>query len=275
MDKRKLESPQAIRTIFFDAGFTLLRTSPSLIEICQDVCQREGLHLDIEQITRQLPEAEAYFFEAIKTNRRTWASEAAIVRFWDGYYKALLRPFVAEEDETLLERCVQEIIKEFEQHTRWELYPDVLPTLQALQGNGFTLGIISDWGASLAPIISGLDLPRYFDCLIISAVARHAKPEPGLYELALQRAGAIPDYAIHIGDSYIQDVLGARTVGITPILIDRPGKLRPEDMDCILIRDLQEVLNLLEISTTESTTAPGAQVSMSNTRSYHRDSEDI
>jgi HAD superfamily hydrolase (TIGR01549 family) len=244
----RLEAPQAIRTIFFDAGFTLLRTSPSLVEICQDVCRREGLHLDSAQISERRPAAEAYFIEAIKANRRTWASEEAIVQFWSGYYKALLRPSMAEGNEALLERCVQQIIKDFDQHTRWELYPDVLPTLQALQGKDFTLGIISDWGVSLASIIVGLDLPRYFDCLIISAVTRHAKPEPGLYELALQRAGAIPDYAIHIGDSYIQDVLGARSVGITPILIDRPGKLRPQEMDCLVIHDLREVLDMLEIA---------------------------
>ncbi|HEU5368962.1 MAG TPA: HAD-IA family hydrolase [Ktedonobacterales bacterium] len=248
MSVMKLEAPQAIRTIFFDAGFTLLRTSPSLAEICQDVCQREGVPADLEQISRQLPEAEAYFSEAIKANRRTWASEASITLFWNGYYKALLRPFIAAENEALLERCAQEIIREFDQHTRWELFPDVLPTLQALQGRGFTLGIISDWGVNLASIISGLDLPRYFDCLIVSAVSRYAKPEPGLYELALQRAGAIPDYAIHIGDSYIHDVLGARAVGITPILIDRPGKLRTDEVDCLLIRDLREVLDLLEIA---------------------------
>jgi putative hydrolase of the HAD superfamily len=247
MSIMKLEAPQAIRTIFFDAGFTLLRTTPSLAEICQDVCQREGVQVDQGQISRQLPEAEAYFLEAAKANRRTWASEDAIALFWNGYYKALLRPFIGEENEALLERCAQEIIKEFEQHTRWELFPDVLPTLQALQGKGFTLGIISDWGVNLASIIYSLDLPRYFDCLIISAVSRYAKPEPGLYELALQRAGAIPDYAIHIGDSYIHDVLGARAVGVTPILIDRPGKLRADEVDCILIRDLREVLDLLEI----------------------------
>ncbi len=247
MHMTQLESPQAIRTIFFDAGFTLLRTSPSLVEICQDVCRREGVHLGIEQVSRQLPAAEAYFFEAMKANRRTWASEAAIVSFWDGYYKALLRPCIEDANEALLERCAQEIIKEFDLHTRWELYPDVLPTLQALQGRGFTLGIISDWGGNLASIIAGLDLPRYFDCLIISAVTRHAKPEPGLYELALQRANAIPDYAIHIGDSYIHDVLGARAVGITPILIDRPGSLRAEEVDCLLIHDLREVLDLLDI----------------------------
>jgi putative hydrolase of the HAD superfamily len=251
----KLESPQAIRTIFFDAGYTLLRASPSVIEVCQDVCQQHGLRLGVDQLATQLPAAEAHFMEAIKANRRTWASEQDIRLIWTGYYQALLHPFVVEEQRALLNRCVQEIIDEFGQHTRWELFPDALPTIQALQDRRFTLGIISDWGISLAPIISGLDLTRYFDCLIISAVTRHAKPEPDLYDLALQRVGGIADYAIHIGDSYIYDVLGARAAGMTPILIDRPGRVRAEDIDCILIRDLRELLNLLEIPAISTPTA--------------------
>ena len=245
--QQKLEAPQAIRTIFFDAGYTLLRASPSIIEVCQEVCQQLGLHLDIDQLSRQIPKAEAYLLKTLKANRRVWASEQDIRSIWNGYYKTLLRPFIAEENDAQLERHAQEILTEFGWHTRWELYPDVLPTLQALQGRGFTLGIISDWGIDLAPIIYGHDLPRYFDCLIISAVARYAKPEAGLYDLALQRAEAIADYAIHIGDSYILDVLGARSVGITPILIDRAGKWRAEDLDCLIIHDLREVLDLLEI----------------------------
>jgi len=252
---QKLEAPQAIRTIFFDAGYTLLRAFPSVVEVCQEVCQQHGLHLDARRLAEQLPEAEAYFLEAIKANRRTWASEQDIRFIWTGYYTALLRPFIAEENEALLAECVQEIIDEFGQHTRWELFPDVLPTLQALQGKGFTLGIISDWGANLAPIIYGLDLPRYFDCLIISAITRYAKPDPGLYDLALQRAGGIADYAIHIGDSYIHDVLGARSVGITPILIDRSGAVHAEEVDCIVIRDLREALDLLEIALMPAPTA--------------------
>lgn len=247
MQHIKLEAPQAIRTIFFDAGFTLLRPSPSVTEVCQIVCRQYGLHLDSEQLSAQMAAAEAYFREAGTLAQRTWASQEAITRFWIGYYKALLRPFIAEENEALLDRCVHAIIDEFTQHTSWELFPDVLPTLQALQGRGFTLGIISDWETSLSSIIAGLDLGHYFDCLVISAVTRYAKPEYRLYETALQRANAIPDYAIHIGDSYIHDVLGARSVGITPILIDRPGLLRAEDIDCHLIRDLREVLKLLEI----------------------------
>ena len=247
MQVMKLNSPQAIRTIFFDAGFTLIRPSPSMLDVCQAVCRQYGLHLDSDALAQQLPAAEAYFFEAARRNQRTWANEEAITLFWAGYYRALLRPFIAEDNEPLLERCVLAIIHEFDRHTSWELFPDVLPTLQALQGRDFTIGIISDWGANLIPIISGLDVGRYFDCVIISAVTRYAKPEAALYDLALRRANAIPDYAIHIGDSYIHDVLGARSVGITPILLDRPGLLRAEDIDCILIRDLREVLDLLDL----------------------------
>jgi putative hydrolase of the HAD superfamily len=251
MQHTRLPAPQAIRTIFFDAGYTLLRPSPSVIEICQEVCRKNGLHLDAERLKQAFHTAEGFFREAAKANPRTWADEQTIFRFWAAYYTALLRPLIAEHNDHLLDQTVYEIIREFGTHTRWELFPDVLPTLQALEGKGFTLGIISDWEISLARIIQGLDLARYFDCLIISAATRYSKPEPALYDLALRRADAIADYAIHIGDSYIHDVLGARSVGITPVLIDRGNRLQPEQMDCLVIHDLREVLDLLEISLIE------------------------
>jgi putative hydrolase of the HAD superfamily len=69
-----------------------------------------------------------------------------------------------------------------------------------------------------------------------------------LYDLALQRCNAIADYTLHIGDSYVQDVLGARAVGITPILLDREGKLTESHVDCLLIHSLHELLDLLEVS---------------------------
>ena len=40
-----LEQPQSIRTIFFDAGFTLLYPHPSTPEICQRICQQLDLHM--------------------------------------------------------------------------------------------------------------------------------------------------------------------------------------------------------------------------------------
>ena len=134
----------------------------------------------------------------------------------------------------------------FDSGESYALFPDVIPTLDALEARGLTLGVVSDWGAGLAAIMRHHDLTRYFDFAVVSATARLAKPNPGLYQLALQRADAIPDYALHVGDSYVRDVLGARAAGVQAALLDRPRAVRPEQVDCPLIHDLRELLPLLD-----------------------------
>jgi len=241
------EQPQSIRTVFFDAGFTLIRPNPSTPEICQQVCQRLNLHIHLDAVKQRMNEAEDYYLRQMRLNRHTWGSEEAIAKFWTGYYMNLLRPFVEEHDEARLYQLGQSINEEFDKHTSWQLYPDVLPTLNALRAHGYKLGVISDWGIALGPILRNLKLTPYFDCLLVSAVTRHPKPSPHLYDLALQRANSIADYTLHIGDSYIHDVLGARAVGITPVLLDRPGNLTESNVDCLLVHSLTELLDLLEV----------------------------
>ncbi len=243
-----LEQPQSIRTIFFDAGFTLLHSSPSDLDLCLHICHQLDLHLLREELEQSLVSAEDYFFRHMRLHRHTWSNEAAIAEFWQGYYTTLLRPFVEEHDERRLCQLANTIVQEYRKHTSWELYPDVLPTLETLRSHGYTLGIISDWDIALGPILRKLHLTPYFDCLIISAATRHAKPSPRLYELALERSNSIADYSLHIGDSYINDVLGARAVGITPILLDRAHRLDVQYIDCILVHSLTDILNLLEVA---------------------------
>ena len=240
------EQPQSIRTVFFDAGFTLIRPYPSTPEICQQICQRLNLHIHLDAVKERMTEAQDYYYRQMRLNRHTWGSEQAISEFWISYYMNLLRPFIEEHDEPRLYQLAQVINQEFDKHTSWEVYSDVFPTLEALRRHKYTLGVISDWGISLGPILRRLNLTPYFDCLLVSAVTRHAKPSPLLYEMALERANSIADYTLHIGDSYIHDVLGARAVGMTPVLLDRPGHLEESNVDCLLIHSLTELLDLLE-----------------------------
>ncbi|HZU67992.1 MAG TPA: HAD-IA family hydrolase [Ktedonobacteraceae bacterium] len=242
-----LEQPQAIRTIFFDAGYTLLHPNPSTAEICQQVCERLHLHLHLDEVKNRMLDAEEYFWRQTRQRYQTWASEETITEFWVGYYMNLLRPFIEEHDEPRLYQLALAITREFDQHTSWQLYPDVLPTLEALRKQNYTLGVISDWGIALSAILRRLRLTDYFDCLLISAATRHAKPSPTLYERALQRANSIADYTLHVGDSYIHDVLGARAVGITPVLLDRQRTLEESNVDCLLVHSLTDLLQLLEI----------------------------
>lgn len=247
----KLEQPQSMRTIFFDAGFTLLQPHPSVAEICHQVCQQLSLHVHLEQLQEQIEIAEDFYFRHVRSNPHTWASNQDIDSFWIEYYTHLLRPFIEEHDEKRLYQLATTINTEFEKHTSWQLYPDVYETLETLHTRGYSLGVISDWGISLGPILRQLQLTRYFDCVLISAATRHAKPSPTLYDLALQRANAIPDYTIHIGDSYINDVLGARAVGITPVLLDRAHRVTEQTLDCLLVHSLTELLDILEVERLE------------------------
>src|SRR5260370_10475077 len=160
----------------------------------------------------------------------------------------MLRPLVEEKDEIRLHQLAETVNREYDSHTSWQLYPDVLPTVEALRvSQRYTLGAISDWGLSLGPILQGLRLNTYFEHLLVSAMTGHAKPSPTLYETALARANSIADYSLHIGDSYTLDVLGARSVGITPVLLDRKRRLTPDQVDCLLIHSLSELLPLLEV----------------------------
>lgn len=244
----KLEQPQSIRTVFFDAGFTLLHPSPSILVVCQQVCQQLGLHLDLNQLQQGMESAEKFRFRQLQSSRFVWADEQAIAAFWFSYYRSLLQPLIAEQDQARLDQLVRAITGEFEKHTNWQLYSDVKPTLEACRARGYSLGVISDWNVALGPLLRQFDLTQYFDCLVVSAIARHAKPSPTLYDMALERVNAIPDYTIHIGDSYIHDVLGARAVGITPILLDRTDSLAENKVDCLLVHSLYELLDLLEIT---------------------------
>lgn len=244
----QLEQPQAIRTLFFDVGFTLIYPHPSDLEICLQVCARLGLHLHQDDIESRLREAQDFYLRQMRANRHVWASETAIAEFWSTYYINMLRPLVEEQDEKRLRQLAEAIHHEYDSHTTWRLYSDVIPTLEALRASQrYTLGAISDWGISLGPILQRLQLNNYFDCLLISAAIGHGKPAPALYEAALERANAIADYTLHIGDSYTLDVLGARAVGMTPLLLDRKRHLRQSQVDCLLIHSLDDILQLLEI----------------------------
>jgi putative hydrolase of the HAD superfamily len=242
------DQPQSIRTIFIDAGFTLLHPYPSTAEVCQQVCQRLDLYVHLDTVKEGMADAQDYYYRHIRFNRHTWGSDAAITEFWTAYYMNLLRPCLAEHDEPRLYQLARAINEEFDKHTSWEIYPDVIPTLETLRRHKYTLGVISDWGIALGPILSRLKLTPYFDCLLVSAMTGYAKPSPALYELALQRANAIADYSLHVGDSYIYDVLGARAAGIAPVLLDRAGVLQANNVDCLLIHSLNDLLDLLEVA---------------------------
>lgn len=242
-----LEHPQSVRAVFFDAGFTMLAPHPSVIEIAARVCAERGTPIDAERLEANLPAAERSLRARARELPWAWSDEATIAAMWTNYFTVLLGESLAEMSAGEAEACVRDVVQAYEHSTSYALYPDVIPALRALKARGLTLGVISDWGVGLGLILRHHDLVQYFDFAVVSAAVRLAKPDPKLFETALHRADAIGDYALHIGDSYVLDVLGARAAGITPVLIDRNRQHDPSRLDCLVVNDLYGLLDLLEV----------------------------
>jgi putative hydrolase of the HAD superfamily len=244
---RGLAHPHAVRAVFFDVGYTLLAPYPSVVDVAERALDELGLSVERACLEQHLPAAERHLQRTVRAAPQTWADNQAINTVWAGYFTELLGPCLPELGEERLRETVALVFNRFEHHTSYALYSDVVPVLRTLHARGLTLGVISDWGIGLGPILHAHGLNQYFDFAVVSAALRHAKPHPWLFEIALQRADAIPDYTIHIGDSYVLDVLGARSVGIEAVLIDRPGRIDPGVVDVPVVRDLYGLLDLLEL----------------------------
>ena len=105
------------------------------------------------------------------------------------------------------------------------LYEDVVPALQHLRDTGFKLAIVSNWDTPLEPLTERIGIAKYFDAIVAShdVRVRSEKPDSHIFNCALAAVGVSAEEVVHVGDTYAADIVGARGVGIRPILLDRDG----------------------------------------------------
>jgi putative hydrolase of the HAD superfamily len=96
--------------------------------------------------------------------------------------------------------------------------PGATDAIAALQGAGLAVVIVTNsngHGEENLRASGFAGIP-----VIDSTVVGVAKPDPRIFEIALERAGADPGATVHVGDALVNDVVGARAAGITPIHFD-------------------------------------------------------
>jgi 2-haloalkanoic acid dehalogenase type II len=130
----------------------------------------------------------------------------------------------------------------FQVTTKVELYPEALEVLNAL-------------GPVRAAIVSNADhehvaawkfkWPVQF--VLISEAVQAYKPDPLVFRRALQQLGLEPHEVLHVGDSDIDDVGGAKAAGLRVAWLNRNGRPRRPEVPApdYEIRDLTELLPFL------------------------------
>lgn len=195
-----------INAVFIDyMGATVDEHSPEMAEIVRRICKNSGVH-DPKQVQR-----------FILDNRRRYES--------DSYLESYLT-----EDE-----IVDRLISDMEAQIGLTEDPAILRDL--IRRHWVNAPVFPDARAFFEQcpvpiyIITNIGLPYMERALarnglkaagVISAdTVRVYKPRRELFEEALRISGCAPDEAVHIGDSYDTDVVGARAAGIRPILLLR------------------------------------------------------
>ena len=194
--------------------------------------------------------------QSFEASLRRIASRYRVEINWEGYGEAIENLFVgasvsnppthalSESVMTIMMRQCEFIrelgIQEHVEQIAWELlqsghplfaatnatlYDDVLPTLEHLRNAGFKLAIVSNWDTPLNPLTERLGIAEYFDTITASHDMRvkSEKPDPHIFNYTLETIGVSAAETVHIGDTYAADIVGARDVGIRPILLDRDG----------------------------------------------------
>ncbi len=210
------------KAIFFDAGGTLVHPYPSVGEVYAEVGKRYGSPATPAELEHSFREV---WLKHDGLNRLQSHSDEKMER---NFWKTLVEEvFTATGGVNDFENFFAELYDLFARPEVWRLYPDVEDLLKNLKKQGKKMGIVSNWDSRLFHICEGLQLNQYFDFVLASAVFGASKPNPKIFEEALRRSGVEAKDAVHIGDSFKDDIEGAIGVGVSAILIDRHPKGRP------------------------------------------------
>jgi putative hydrolase of the HAD superfamily len=125
---------------------------------------------------------------------------------------------------------------------RWVL-PNAREGLQRLHAMGLSLAVVSNSDGSAASVLRDAGLDTYLTTIVDSAVVGVEKPDPRVFEPALQALRVASERALYVGDLYYPDVVGARAAGLIPVMLDPFGDW--PDLDCDAVRDLVELAGRL------------------------------
>ena len=226
--------PDPLDCVLFDAGDTLLAPAPSFQGRFVAVAADQGLPLEEAAV-------DAAIAAAVRTAAwpDDWTDPATQREFWMGFYRDVLASLGHTGEE-----LAEALFAAFSDPAGYRLFDDVRPALEELAGRGVTLGVVSNFEPWLADILALQEVDHLFATVAISGVLGVAKPDPRIFEAALAEVGAGPAATVHVGDQPANDVVAARAVGITPVLIDRFAR-HPNPDGTHRVEDLGELVDLL------------------------------
>jgi HAD superfamily hydrolase (TIGR01549 family) len=209
-----------LRAVLLDVDFTVLRPSALFsAEGYRATGARFGLSLDPGRWTT----AERHAHAAVKA-RRAGRGNAHDDAVYEVIAEAIVTALGGGEPATVA-RCAAAIVDEWSRCENFSLYDDVKPCLERLRAAGLAVGLVSNTNRDLGEVLESFALAELVDGAVTSSEIGLFKPAPEIFAAALEAVGAAAAETVMIGDSYGDDVEGARGAGLAgAVLLDRDGR---------------------------------------------------
>lgn len=203
--------------VLLDVGFTL--TFPDHAMIARHATSA-GVTVGAQALARVESEARrglAQFGWAF-----TRAQEAARPKTGGAqFFERMLDLAGASAGTSTLGEAAQHIwARHLEQNIWCRVGDGVEEALARLKAAGIRMAVVSNSEGTVEAMLKSVGLDRYLETVVDSWVVGVAKPDPAIFQIALDRLGVPASAAVMLGDVPAIDVDGARAAGVTPILID-------------------------------------------------------
>ncbi|XP_041672945.1 haloacid dehalogenase-like hydrolase domain-containing protein 3 [Cheilinus undulatus] len=216
-----------LRWVLWDVKDTLLKVRASVGEQYCKEAERMGLSLSPAEVQaafgqsyRHMSSRYPNYGTSQGLDGRSWWMEVVHNTFSQ----------CRVQDPALLNTMAQNLYHNFCNADNWEVYPDSEKALQSCSSLGLKLGVVSNFDRRLEEILRACGLLSHFTFLITSEEAGVAKPNPAIFDQALQKCGVSADCVAHIGDHYVKDYLTSCSVGIHGFLLDRHNEQNRPDV---------------------------------------------
>ena len=230
--------------MLLDALGTLVALEPPWPALVRELRAKVGIEISLEQAMTALRAEMAYY--------RAHCHQAGDARTLADLRRRCARVVADSIGEPLAGVDVGELTDALLAAFRFLPYPDSRPALEALRREGTRAVVVSNWDVSLYDVLARAGLGELLDGVVTSAEFGVAKPSRAIFEAALELVGTQASNAIHVGDSFEEDVVGARAAGIEPLLLIRrdstllaPGTETPE---AVSLDGVRTIATLAEIA---------------------------
>lgn len=230
-----------IKSILFDSGRVLNRPltghwfiSPNFFEY---VNKEKFLSIEKERINNAFSNVKKYLFNVKLIKNR----EEELIHF-SNFYK-LFSENLPELQIKNIENLAKDMVYNTSKYVFYEDVKEVIPRLK----NKYKMAVVSDAWPSLENVFIDTDMKKYFEIIVISTQIGTLKPDPRMYEIAIEGLKVNNSEAIFIDDN-INNCLGAERLGIKSILMSRENfnENRETNKTMLVVKDLYELEQILQ-----------------------------